>query len=67
MNADHPPGPPMTLGNMRQQGARGLVVYCLNHACLHRGVNFERRLTAIRHFQHGPPAWGSRVMRPNAV
>jgi hypothetical protein len=23
----------MTLGNMRQQGVRGLAVHCLNHAC----------------------------------
>ena len=28
----------MTLGNMRQQGVRGLAVFCLNHACLHRTV-----------------------------
>ena len=34
----HPPGPPMTLGNMRRQGVRGLAVYCLNHACRHRTV-----------------------------
>jgi hypothetical protein len=26
----------MTLGNMREQGVRGLTVYCLNHACQHR-------------------------------
>jgi hypothetical protein len=25
-------------GNMRQQGVRGLAVYCLNHACLRRTV-----------------------------
>jgi hypothetical protein len=31
----HPPGPPMTLGNMGEQGVRGLAVYCLNHACRH--------------------------------
>jgi hypothetical protein len=28
----------MTLGNMREQGVRGLAVYCLDHACLHRTV-----------------------------
>jgi hypothetical protein len=33
MNLKHPPGPPMTLANMREQGVRGLAVYCLNHAC----------------------------------
>jgi hypothetical protein len=32
------PGPPMTLGNMREQGVRSLAVYCLNHACLHQTV-----------------------------
>lgn len=28
----------MTLGNMRQQGVRGLAVHCLNHACGHQMV-----------------------------
>jgi hypothetical protein len=28
----------MDLGNMRRQCMRGLAVYCLNHACLHRTV-----------------------------
>jgi hypothetical protein len=28
----------MTLGNMREQGVRGLAVYCLNHACRHHAV-----------------------------
>ena len=37
-HSKHPPGPPMTLKNMREQGVRGLAVYCLNHACLHRAV-----------------------------
>ena len=32
------PGPPMTLGNMREQGVRGLAVYCLNHSCRHHTV-----------------------------
>ncbi len=34
----HEPGPPMTLGNMREQGVRGLAVYCLNHSCRHHTV-----------------------------
>jgi hypothetical protein len=34
----HPPGPPMTLGNMRELGVRGLAVYCLNHACRHQTI-----------------------------
>jgi hypothetical protein len=37
-NLKHPPGPPMTLGNMREQGVRGLAVYCLNHECRHHKV-----------------------------
>ena len=32
------PGPPMTLKNMREQGVRGLAVYCLNHTCRHHTV-----------------------------
>jgi len=35
MNPKHPPGPPMTLGNMRQLGVRGLLVSCLNPQCRH--------------------------------
>jgi hypothetical protein len=30
MNIKHPPGPPMTLGNMRALGVHRLVAYCLN-------------------------------------
>jgi hypothetical protein len=32
------PGPPMTLGNMRQEGVRNLIGYCLNDACRHQAV-----------------------------
>jgi hypothetical protein len=35
-NQRHPSGPPMTPDNMRQQGVRGIAVYCLNPRCLHR-------------------------------
>ena len=28
----------MTLGNMGDQGVRGLAIYCLNHACRHHTV-----------------------------
>ena len=38
MTPKHPSGPPMTLGNMREQGVRGLAVYCLNHTCRHHAV-----------------------------
>jgi hypothetical protein len=37
-NQRHPPGPPMTLGNMRRQGVRTLIGYCLNDACRHQAV-----------------------------
>jgi hypothetical protein len=30
MTPKHPPGPPMTLGNMREQGVQNLIRYCLN-------------------------------------
>jgi hypothetical protein len=33
-----PLGEPMTLGNMRQLGARGLAVYCINPLCRHQSV-----------------------------
>jgi hypothetical protein len=28
----------MTLGNMRQQGVRDLIAYCLNDACRHQAI-----------------------------
>jgi hypothetical protein len=30
MKFPHPPGPPMTLGNMREQGVHHPIAYCLN-------------------------------------
>lgn len=38
MNPKHPPGPLMTLANMRRQGVRSLIAYCLNDACRHQAV-----------------------------
>jgi hypothetical protein len=32
----HPPGPPMTLGNMRELGVQRLIASCLNDACRHQ-------------------------------
>jgi hypothetical protein len=32
------PGPPMTLGNMRDLGVRNLIAYCLNDACRHTAL-----------------------------
>ena len=34
----HDPGPPMDLANMRRQGVRYLIAYCLNDACRHQAV-----------------------------
>jgi hypothetical protein len=31
--AKQPPGPPMTLGNMRELGVQRLIASCLNDAC----------------------------------
>ena len=35
MNPKHPPGPAMTLGNMRELGVRGLNILCLDPKCGH--------------------------------
>jgi hypothetical protein len=37
MNPKHPPGPAMTLGNLRQLGVQRLAIFCLNSECL-RGL-----------------------------
>ena len=34
----HPPGPPMTLGNMRELGVQRLIASCLNDACRHQAL-----------------------------
>lgn len=33
-----PPGPPMTLGNIRELGVRNLIAYCHNDACRHQAA-----------------------------
>jgi len=38
MKPKNPPGPPMTLGNMRLLGVQRLVAHCLNPACRHEGL-----------------------------
>jgi hypothetical protein len=38
MSPKHPPGPPMTLGNMRALGVKQLVAYCLRDECRHVGL-----------------------------
>ena len=34
----HPPGDPMTLGNMRHLGVHHLIASCLKDACRHQGL-----------------------------
>jgi hypothetical protein len=34
-----PPGPPMTLGNMREMGVARLIASCLSDACRHTALN----------------------------
>jgi hypothetical protein len=38
MQPKNPPGPPMTLSNMRHLGVQHLVATCLNDACRHQGL-----------------------------
>jgi hypothetical protein len=38
MKSNHPPGSPMTLGNVRHLGVHRLVATCLNDACRHQGL-----------------------------
>jgi hypothetical protein len=33
-----PSGPPMDLANVRRQGVRNLIAYCLNDSCRHQGI-----------------------------
>jgi predicted DNA-binding ribbon-helix-helix protein len=37
-NPKHPPGPAMTLGNMRELGVQRLIASCLNDACRHTAL-----------------------------
>jgi hypothetical protein len=34
----HPPGPPLTFGNMRELGVARLIASCLNDACRHQAL-----------------------------
>jgi hypothetical protein len=38
MAPNHPPGPSMTLGNMRELGVQRLIASCLNDACRHMAL-----------------------------
>jgi hypothetical protein len=38
MKPTHPPGPTMTLGNMRELGVQRLVASWLNDACRHTAL-----------------------------
>ena len=45
MNPKHPPGPPMTLGNMRAQGVQHLIAFCLHDACRHLALIRATQMT----------------------
>lgn len=53
-----PSTPPMTLGNMRANGARSLAVTCLSHFCHHKAV-LE---VAIYSDDVSVPAFGPRMV-----
>ena len=38
MTPKHPPGPPMDLANMYEQGVHHLIAFCLNDACRHQAL-----------------------------
>jgi hypothetical protein len=38
MNPKRPAGPPVTLGNMYENGVRHLMAFCHNDACRHQAV-----------------------------
>jgi hypothetical protein len=38
MASNNPPGPPMTLGNMRELGVHYLIGFCHNDACRHQAL-----------------------------
>ena len=62
-----PPGPPMTLGNMRELGVRRLLVSCLNPECLHGGlldVSAWPAETAVPSFI---PAWSVATAAASAL
>jgi hypothetical protein len=42
MTTTHPPGPAMTLGNMRELGVQRLIASCLNDACRHTALIIRR-------------------------
>ncbi len=57
----HPPGPPMTLGNMRELGVQHLIAFCLNDACRHQALIDVSSLS-------GPsPRWPPETIKPATV
>ena len=38
MKPKQPPGPPMTLGNMRELSVQNLIASCLNYTCRHTAL-----------------------------
>ena len=50
MNRQHPPGPPMTLGNMRELGVHHLIAFCHNDGCRHTAPFDGRPVQSFSHF-----------------
>jgi hypothetical protein len=83
MIVKHPPGAPMTLGNMRELGVRRLLVSCLNHTCRHEVVfdvsnypddtevsSFVRRMICSKCGGQNAfvrPNWKEQPMRPTTL
>ena len=55
MKPQHRASPPMTLGNMREMGVRGLNVLCLN--CRHEVWLDVIAIPMTRPYQHSTHAW----------
>jgi hypothetical protein len=57
MNPKQPPGPAMTLGNMREQGVHHLIAFCLHDACRHSALIdvSKYRFDRDSHAQMGRP------------
>jgi len=68
MKSKHPPGPPMTLDNMRELGVRRLLVSCLNPDCRHEAVfdasdyPDDTEVSSFVHRIHIPPSRRNRIV-----
>jgi hypothetical protein len=57
VNPKPPPGPPMTLGNMSEQGVHHLIAFCHNDACRHQAlIDVSKYPGVINHCQTACPS-----------